>query len=700
MAVNPVQFFQNSQTLEPISGLLLVATATEEVAKRIESHLRNAGHPLRVSWVNDAASIEDELRNNPPDLMLCDRDVRAASRERVISMCHNLRPDLPVVLIGRQTGMPATIAALASGAADLASYEDLEHLQHLELVVAREISKHRNLRKLRQTQQQLEDFESRHRQLTESTGDAIGHVQEGILESANHAFAKLLGYTDCSELVGQPLIDLVDPSQQGQIKERLRAVLKGKHAGDALELKLVGNAGCIEVKAQLILGIQDGERVIELLIRAAAEPAAPAPAAAEAPAPAAPSRRGAFTVALSATPHDTSLVRSAILARIDDFAGLEERIGHSEADDIAAQAAHAIRDFLSPHDQLFTFSVDEVALLVQRENLGEIEQFSEQLAKEIRQKIFTASEHEAQVSLTIALFPLGATDVASAVVRQLAAEARRVSAKGGNQIVALGATAKAGLADREDARRAAQVKKALEENRLKLAYQCIASLEGETRGHFDILLRMLDESDREYHAAEFLPAAQKFDLMRPIDRWVTGMALDIIKRRTPNQDAAVLFVKLSEDTLRDSDNFIAWLKQTTQLRPMKADEIVFEIQELVLQNHIRKAKTLVEALTTMGAGVAVEHFGIGANSMQMLDHIPTGYLKFHPSFTQNFSDKMVQKKLTELVEAAKQRHIKTIVSHVEDANVMARLWQMGVNFIQGYHIQEPEVVQLSGDSRR
>ncbi|HWY23355.1 MAG TPA: EAL domain-containing protein, partial [Nevskia sp.] len=97
------------------------------------------------------------------------------------------------------------------------------------------------------------------------------------------------------------------------------------------------------------------------------------------------------------------------------------------------------------------------------------------------------------------------------------------------------------------------------------------------------------------------------------------------------------------------------------------------------------------------AGLAVEHFGIGANSAQLLDHIPANFIKFHPSFTQKFTEKDTQKRLGELVEAAKQRNLKTIVSHVEDAHVMARLWQMGVNFIQGYHVQEPEVVLLASD---
>jgi EAL domain-containing protein (putative c-di-GMP-specific phosphodiesterase class I) len=116
---------------------------------------------------------------------------------------------------------------------------------------------------------------------------------------------------------------------------------------------------------------------------------------------------------------------------------------------------------------------------------------------------------------------------------------------------------------------------------------------------------------------------------------------------------------------------------------------------MVLQNHIRKAKVLTKTLRDSGASVAIEHFGIGANSAQLIEHLPINFLKFHSSYTQNFGERDIQKKMSELMEMAKQRRIKTIVSHVEDANVMARMWQMGVNYIQGYHIQEPEVVMLT-----
>lgn len=681
-----------SALLSEASGVLLVVTTAEEVAKRIESHLRNAGHPLRVAWITDLEDLQDVLQRNPPDLVLSDENARKAPPEKVIELVNRLRPDLPVVVISNEHSVEDAVAALAAGAQDFVSYDDLRHLRHLELVVVREFVKHHHMRNLRLTQQRLADFESRHQQLTEGTADAVAHVQEGILANANLAFTHLLGYDDPAELAGQPLIDLVAPDQQSKIKERLRAVQKGKHNGEPLELVLVGRKGQVHVKAQLILGTQDGESVIELLIRAEGGKGRPASAQT------AFHGRGVFSDALAeAPPADGKSMRTAMLLHIDTFDALEQRIGHADAQEVTSLLAETVHTRLGPQDQSFVFSTDELALLVQRPNYNEAEQFAEFLRKEISGHIFAAQQHEAHISLTITVFPLGGQEAPGQVIRQLADEARKISARGGNQIVALGATAKANQVEREEARRAAQVKKAIEDNRLKLAYQSIASLEGESRSHFDVLVRMLDESGKELHAAEFLPAAQKFNLMRTIDRWVVARALSVIAKRAASKEASVLFVKLSEDTLKDNDGFIAWLKTQVQEQPLKSDEIVFEIQEVVIQNHVRKAKALTQALREMGAGLAVEHFGIGANSAQLMDHIPANFIKFHPSFTQKFSEKDTQKRLGDLVEAAKQHNLKTIVSHVEDAHVMARLWQMGVNFIQGYHVQEPEVVLLASD---
>ena len=690
------------------TGVLLMVGPSEETSKRIESFMRNAGHPLRCGWVDDLAELEDVLNRSPPDLILCDETSVSAPPERVIQMAAELRPDLPVLIVGRSFSPEDTVAALSLGAKDLVCSEDQRHLRHLELVVIREFINHHHLRILRLTRERLEDFELRHSQLLAGTGDAVAHVEEGILSHVNPAFARLLGHDEAEELIGQPLIDFISKDQRTRVKERLRLVLKGKHNGERLEFSFNGKKGVVEVAAQLILGSDNGEPVIEMLIRATA-PAAPA---VEFPVGTIPANsiavqklqrataggRMGFLRAVSSPSEEVAGPRGALMLVVDSFIALEERIGMTSCEEVIEQLTDALKTRLGPADSVFLFSAGEIAAVVNRPRLIDIESLGDMLRRELGNLIFATSQHEAQVTLSVSVYPLGGDEKPETVVQDIVREARLLSQKGGNQFSVMGAAAKAGQDDRELAKKAAMVKKAIEDNRLKLAYQSIASLEGDSRQHFDVLVRLIDESGKELHAGEFLPAAEKFGLMRNIDRWVLARCLAIVAKRAGANDAPSLFVRLSEDTLKDTNTFLKWLTELLRAYPLKNQEFVFEIQEIVLQNHIRKAKILTEALHALGAGIAIDHFGVSGNCVQLLEHLPqVSFIKFHASYAQKFNDKEVLRRMTQLMEISKQKKIKSIVSHVEDANVMARLWQMGVNYIQGYHVQEPEVVLLASE---
>lgn len=674
------------ELLKEASGVLVVVSSAEESAKRIESHLRNAGHPLRTIWISGLAELGDVLRRDKPDLLLCEDTLTAAPLDNVVGLCTKLCPELPLLVLTQNLGAATTAEALVKGLQDCVSIRNPAHLRHLERVVMRELINHHHLRELDSTRQRLQEYESRHQQLTEGTQDAVAHVQEGILVGANAAFIELLGHDDIAPLIGTPMIDLVMPKQQNRLKDRLRKVFKGEHDDEPLELTLRTSSGQLGVKANLMLGSTDGESVIEMLVRSEGTPG----------------RSGVknigprikFARALGA-PAPEGLLRAALLIKIDHYAELEDRIGMIDAEEIRAQLGEAVRARLEPRDSLFIFSNDELALAVLRPDIGGIEALAQALRNTIGQQVYATRRHEAQIMLSAAIYPMGAKEQIETVLQQLVGEVRKLSREGGDRICVLGEAAEVKVAEREQNRIAADVKLALEQSRLRLSYQYIASLEGESQSRFDVLLSMIDETDNEFSAGEFLPQAQAAGLMIEIDRWVVARILGVIHERGPEQ---ILFVKLSEDSIRDAEGFLSWFKDQVQQQPLPENSIVMALQEQAVQNHMRKAKALTRALNELGVDVALEHYGMGANSAQLLDHISVQYLKFHPDFTRRFNDKAIQRKLVELMGAAKQHQLKTIVVHVEDAGIMARMWQMGVSFIQGYHVQQPEVVLLSGEA--
>ena len=119
----------------------------------------------------------------------------------------------------------------------------------------------------------------------------------------------------------------------------------------------------------------------------------------------------------------------------------------------------------------------------------------------------------------------------------------------------------------------------------------------------------------------------------------------------------------------------------------------------MVENHVGNARVLAQVLRSLGADVAVDRFGSTANSEKLLEDLNAAYVRFDYTYTKDFNDEALQKKFADLMDAAKKRSARTIVGQVEDANAMARLWQLGVNYIQGFHVQAPEAVLLATDVR-
>lgn len=681
------------------TATLVVISAEEETAKRVESRLRNSGHPVRTAWLNELEDFEDLLHRSPPDLVLTAINVSNIAAPDVVRLCARFAPDLPTVFLAAKPSTPAeTAAALNAGARDRVSLADEASLAHLEQVCLRELRGHYLRRELRQTRARLADFELRHRSLLAGTADAVVHVQEGIITHANAAFTAMLGHATPEALNGNPLMDFVAAGGQAPIKAFLKQVAQGKLPKEAkIELSLQkGDGGTVDVSAKATLGQNQGERLLELLIRA---PAREKEAAA---APAAPpsGRAGLMQMLGSAIKTNVDMYRALTVVMVDAFASIEQRLGYQESEEVLDQIGALVQQRLGGKEAMYRFSTALYALVISRPSPEEFGRLSETLREDIAAQLFKTHGHETHVTATVICHPLSSGDDPTMVIDAAVSEARRCSREGGNCTAVVGKTAESAKVAMEEKRRADQLKKALADNRLKLAYQSIASLEGDDSQHFDVLVRMLDESGHEVPAKDFIPAAERHGIIVAVDRWVVGRALGVLSKRVGTKDQSSLFVRISEQTLREGDLFYKWFVEQTRTRKITNQQLVIAVPEAVVETHVAKAKALCTALKEAGAGVALDHFGVGTKSAQMLDVVPAGYVRFDYSYSREFDDAKLQARLGELMGVAKKRGIKTIMGQVENATAMARLWQLGVNYIQGFHIQAPEAVQISADVRR
>ena len=294
---------------------------------------------------------------------------------------------------------------------------------------------------------------------------------------------------------------------------------------------------------------------------------------------------------------------------------------------------------------------------------------------------------------------LGMSVVASAqvkldaVIADAAEAARRGAARGGNQSIMTDRADNDSRVMSYDKVWVRHIKAALMENRFRLVQQPIASLQGERPGMFDVLVRMIDTQGREVLPSEFMAAAARNDLLRNIDRWVVGASLSFAAQKKPE----CLFVRLSKETVRDA-GFLEWLDNHLRSSRAEPQRLCFQVTEESATSHLPQVKALGAALRQRSFRFALEGFGSGRASSGLLEAVPLDFVKIDGTIVQGLArDEALQQRVRALVEAARKRDIQTIGERVEDANTMAVLWQVGVEYIQGYFINEPEQVVLRAE---
>ena len=205
---------------------------------------------------------------------------------------------------------------------------------------------------------------------------------------------------------------------------------------------------------------------------------------------------------------------------------------------------------------------------------------------------------------------------------------------------------------------------------------------------YDLLVRMLDEQGNSVLPSEFLPAAERNNMLKNIDRWMVRAAIDFCNE----SEADRVFVRLSRQSVLDATT-IAWMDTEFDKKKFDCSRLVMQIPEREAAKHIKQTQAVVKKLRKMGVGFALEHYGVDQERFQILDILKPGYIKVDGELMHTLmTDTELQQRVEKIVRAASERGIKTIAERVENANAMAVLFQLGLDFMQGHYVHEPEVV--------
>jgi diguanylate cyclase (GGDEF)-like protein/PAS domain S-box-containing protein len=677
---------------------MIVMTRSQDHVEAINSTLRKAGHPVHCTWLPDARDLGDALTQLNPEMLIAFIEELGVDLASLMKVKQQSAPGMPVLIMREHVDEAAIADAMSLGAQDVVT---LANRSRLQSVATRELRAYRLERALSTTLSSAREYREQLQHFLEGSADAITHVQEGIIVDANRAWLELFGYSGDDALTGTPLMDLFEQETHPALKGALVACLQGKWSGHGLKVQAsLSDGSSLALELLLTKADYENEPAIRIAISAMHKKDHDLEVQlADAVKNDASTRFLQQRYLVAAVRERCALgmkggVRLFAHVKPDRFIEIQNSIGVLASEDFMSQLAELLRAQLTPTDLCGRFGGNGLLILLERGTARDVETWAENVVKRVNEHVFAIEDKtlSATVTVGLGLLPSANPDVGAAIADAISAT-RRGRELGGNQMYVVDKSDTDTRVQAYDKIWVKHIKSALMENRFRLVQQPIASLLGEDKGMFDVLVRMLDEQGTEVLPAEFIAAAERNDLMKNIDRWVIGASMSF----AANRKASCIFVRVSKDTVLDK-SLLGWLD--TQLKSLKieAKRICIQVTEDLANQYVRQTKELAESLRKLGFRFALEHFGTGRDPLKLLADIGMDFIKIDGSLMQGLStNQLQQQRVKGLVEASKRRGIETVAERVEDANTMAVLWQLGIEFIQGYFVNAPEDVTMSGE---
>ena len=669
---------------------LLIIERSLDAAENYVTTLRNAGIAVHPHRADKGKPLTDALADPSLDLILCSADTEKSDFNAKIELCRGSRPDIPVVVVYQDQDPDVLLQALKSGARDVVATADGEHLQ---LVVKREFKDLLIRRELEQTRALLRETESRCASLIDNSRDAIAYVHEGMHILANPAYLAMFGHEEMEDLEGLPVLDMIAPDDHAKFKGFLRA--QGEES-TRLEVRCRHSKGEIfDALLEFSSASIEGESCTQITIRGADQARGGQTDSFLDPHTGLANRQRFFecintSIAAKADSQETGWLFYIV---VDDFQQIRTSIGIAASDDLLKEFAGILSGVAGEGVELARFGDHTFTLLAQSATKQEAEQLAARIHARVLEHDFAAKSGVMDATCSIGIARVtGETANGQEALNHAyhASEAARQKDNGGTTMFYSEQTPPPA---EEEAGSETQLNRliqhALKNDRFRLVYQPIVSLEGESRETYAVMTRLLDNNDEEILPEYFMNTAEQQGLMRDIDRWVILHAIrELVSQRGQGRKVN-FFISLSASTLKDSD-FLVWICDRIREESAKGAWFTFQINSEVIRSHLREAKALMEGLRKIKCLLAIDQYGLSEKAEAMLKHLPVDYVKYDPSLIEGLSKSQEkQDRLSGLNEKVHDHDIKSIALGVEDANSMAVLWNIGVDYIQGYFLQEP-----------
>jgi len=378
---------------------------------------------------------------------------------------------------------------------------------------------------------------------------------------------------------------------------------------------------------------------------------------------------------------------------LDQFKVVNDTCGHVAGDELLRQLSMVLRRACRPSDILGRLGGDEFGLLMPDCTLDEARVVANNLLNTAQRFRFTWGNKTFQIGMSIGLVPvkqqtkhvidvLSAADTACYVAKDMGRNRIHVQTPDDKE-----------LAQRHlEMQWVTRINLAMEENRFELYSQAIMPLLTNTaqRPRYEFLVRMNDEKGNLVMPGAFLPAAERYDLISALDRWVVTNSLTWMRSNRNNlENVGGCSINLSGISVAD-ERFLKFLLNEIDHANVPVDKICFEITETAAIHDLRHASQFIDAIKARGCNFALDDFGSGMSSFAYLKNLPVDYLKIDGMFVKDLINDTTDFAFVKSInEIGHVMGMETIAEFVQCDATIDKLRSIGVDYAQGYGISKP-----------
>jgi diguanylate cyclase (GGDEF)-like protein/PAS domain S-box-containing protein len=380
---------------------------------------------------------------------------------------------------------------------------------------------------------------------------------------------------------------------------------------------------------------------------------------------------------------------------LDQFKVVNDTSGHSAGDELLRQLTFIMQAKIRDADMLARLGGDEFGVLLGNCPIDQAEHVAEELIEAVKSFHFCWGDKNFTIGASIGMVAITDESQDWASLLSNADTACYIAKEKGRNRVQVYHDQDVDLAQRHNEMHwVGRITKAFEDKRFLLYYQPITPTMAESTEpfHFEVLVRMLDEEGQIIVPGVFIPAAERYNLMTTLDRWVINNTLNWLTahKTTP----MVCAINLSGHSIGD-ERFLDFVVKLIKEASVPPNHICFEITETAAIANLTRAIHFIRELKILGCRFSLDDFGSGLSSFAYLKNLPVDYLKIDGGFVKDMDHNDTNCAMVEAINSiGHTMKILTIAEFVENQAILNKLAGIGIDYAQGYGIARP--APLSG----